>query len=536
MKKIKAILVMIVSILCLTTLASCGKKANIEVVNISAMRTKIGVTILVDDPKAYITQGSITAILYETDSDGDKVDEVYFDSLEEDEQTKTFKDLEEETTYKLVIKATVDDKTKTYYNKKVTTTNEGSTEENPILISTAEEFQEITYDSDAYYKLDKDIDFADEAGNNTTITPLFDNTTKFEGHFDGNGHTISNFTLDNSKTYNALFGYVALGASIKNLNVEGVKVSTTKGSNLYVSAFVGINQGTITNCNVKDVLIEQYGSSSSKVFVGGFAAVNAGIIADSSIDEATISSRTRHESFVGGFVGSNGGVIQPAVDYAKITNSTATNIDITAKFESNVTVDKDTSDYDYFFMYVGGFAGEARNDIESCYSESKITTTSSYTTGSILESFDIVIGGFIGRIVTCAEVENCASVSTFNTTITDAYKQYVGALVGQLSDSKILNTLAILTGENSVISTVDHTKEEYSKVIDICDVLYFGLVGTVSDTFETTTSKINNISYQEYGTSFATDSANINAIETPFEINTYLSETIVSLLSKYIAE
>lgn len=539
MKKIKAILIMIVSILCLTTLASCGKKANIEVVNISAMRTKIGVTIKVDDPKSYITQGSITAYLYETDDDGNKVDETYFDALEEDEQTKTFKNLEEETTYKLVIKATVDDKTKTFYNKKITTTNEGSSEENPIIISTAADFQDIIYDADAYYKLDKDIDLNDEAGNKGSLTPLFDATTKFEGHFDGNGHTISNFVLDNSKTYNALFGYVAVGATIKNLNVEGVKVSTTKGSNLYVSSFVGVNQGTITNCHVKDVTIEQYGSSSSKVFVGGFVAVNAGIVEDSSIDEATISSRTRHESFVGGFAGSNGGVIQPAVDYAKITNSTATNITITAKFESTVTVDKETSDYDYFFMYVGGFVGETRNDISDCFAEANITATSSYITGSLLESFDIIIGGFAGRVVTCSKVDACASAATLNVSITAAYKQYVGALIGQISDSIVLNSLAILVDENSVASTVDHTKEEYSKVISICDDLSFAVIGNISDAFETASSAITNVAYNASNVSFAPDTdestghVSIATSETSFDKQAYFTAAILSLLEKY---
>lgn len=52
------------------------------------------------------------------------------------------------------------------------------------------------------------------------LKPIGNDTTKFNGTFDGQGHTISNFTIDKSGSdYIGLFGYL-LNGDIKDLTVE----------------------------------------------------------------------------------------------------------------------------------------------------------------------------------------------------------------------------------------------------------------------------------------------------------------------------
>lgn len=502
MKKIKALFIMIVSVLCLATLASCGKKAKIEVVNVSSMRTKIGVTIKVDDPHTYITASSITATLYETDDDSTKVESVTFDSLDEEEQTKTFSDLKQETTYKLVIKATVDDKSKTYYNEKVSTTNEGSSAENAIEI-TSKNFEDITYDDDAYYKLVEDIDYE-----KATVSPLFDATNPFEGHIDGQGHSIKNFKITKSTPYLGLFGYIGIGASITNLKVSGVTIETTKGSNLYVGVLAGCNQGTITNCEVSDVNINHQGTSTSKAFIGGVAGVNAGVIEETYAKDIAISTRTRHENFVGGFVGTNGGIVQSSVEGAHISKCGVDNATITNELASVVVVDKETNNNCQFFTYVGGFAGESRLDITDSYAVSKITTKASYTTGSILKSYELAVGGFAGRIVNYSIIDKCASVTTLTASSKDAYKFYAGVFVGEVVDSIAKNSYAIIKGENNINCVADHTSDEkYSQIEKVCDTPSFGLVGKLTNVFETPVSKCEDMGTFKTNATFASDTA-----------------------------
>lgn len=73
----------------------------------------------------------------------------------------------------------------------------------------------------------------------------------FSGDFDGDNHTISGLYIDETLTYQGLFGYIN-GASISNLTVEGSVTST----NYYVGGVVGYcNSSTIINCCNKATIV-----------------------------------------------------------------------------------------------------------------------------------------------------------------------------------------------------------------------------------------------------------------------------------------
>ncbi|MBR2615519.1 MAG: SipW-dependent-type signal peptide-containing protein [Clostridia bacterium] len=81
------------------------------------------------------------------------------------------------------------------------------------------------------------------------------NQFEFKGHFDGQGHTVSNFTVSN-KQGAALFGFVrrsgASGATlpgVKNLTVKNV---VANGGD-YVGGVVGQLYGTVENCHAINV-------------------------------------------------------------------------------------------------------------------------------------------------------------------------------------------------------------------------------------------------------------------------------------------
>ena len=61
--------------------------------------------------------------------------------------------------------------------------------------------------------------------------PIGDNSTggndsRFTAVFEGNGHTLSNLYIDRSARYVGLFGYLGVGAEVRNVGIEGGSVTT----------------------------------------------------------------------------------------------------------------------------------------------------------------------------------------------------------------------------------------------------------------------------------------------------------------------
>lgn len=466
MKKIRAIILVLIGIVSLAILASCSKKADVDIIKVTPMRTRIGVTLKVDDPDGLITADSIKAMIY--NDDDEKLDTIRFDELDESEQTLTFDDLDEETDYKIVVKATVDDKSVTYYNKTVSTTNVGASADNPIVIKTTSEFLEIKYDDDAYYSLEADLDFADEAGNATTITPLFDASTSFMGHFDGNGHTLSNIEIDTSSTYtySGIFGYLGIGSSVSDLNISNITLSSTKGTYLYLGALAGCNQGTITNVHVTNASITHLGTGTSMQYIGGLVGVNCYIVENSSVEGVTMTLRSRLQSVVGGFIGSNGGVTQNALNGAYVSGCHVSGVDITTTFVTTHVVDKETASNADYIQYTGGFVGESMINIIDSYADSKITGSATFSAGSVLDTYSVAVGGFAGRVVGASSILNCVANSTLSYTTADAYTFYAGALVGAAYDATITNSLGILSGENMIVDSADYSADSDTEVVE----------------------------------------------------------------------
>jgi hypothetical protein len=124
----------------------------------------------------------------------------------------------------------------------------------PYRIATAADMNEIgTYPEDwgSHFILVNDINLAEYTG--TQFNIIGTSSDPFTGVFDGNNHTISNFTYNSTGTdYIGIFGYVnSVDAEIKNLGI--VKPSVNAGTGERVGSLVGrLYRGDITNCYTKD--------------------------------------------------------------------------------------------------------------------------------------------------------------------------------------------------------------------------------------------------------------------------------------------
>jgi GLUG motif-containing protein len=185
--------------------------------------------------------------------------------------------------------------------------------------------------------------------------------TAFKGVFDGNGHIISNLTIDTAgvgNDYLGLFGQIdGSNAEIKNLGLENVNITGGDGSG-NLGCLCGFNSGSISNCYTTGTVAGGNDSSC----LGGLVGYN---------DEGRINNCYATDSVISGD-GSwmLGGLCGYSYD-GNISNCYAT---------GSVTGGINTSN-------LGGLCGHNHlGSISNCLS-----------TGSITGDGDIYLGGLCGR-------------------------------------------------------------------------------------------------------------------------------------------
>jgi len=215
---------------------------------------------------------------------------------------------------------------------------------NPYRIATPNDLNDIgnhIKDYNKWFVLVSDINLADYTG--TQFNIIGSQSNPFTGVFDGNGHTISNFTYYGNAAEVGLFGRVqffgywwwpelirdltlidpnvnaqssewaAVGglvgclidAAIKGCKVQGGRISG--GSNCSMGGLVGANEGIIEECCSTaavcggDHVRGLVGSSGIEFRVMGVVLISNCYSAGSVLGPA---------NFIGGLVGANGGTVE----------------------------------------------------------------------------------------------------------------------------------------------------------------------------------------------------------------------------------
>ena len=277
---------------------------------------------------------------------------------------------------------------------------EGSgTESDPYLIYDANDMQAIGADPnywDSHFQLMSDIDLSRFTGTQFNIIGYGEHLLDgepFGGVFDGNGHTISNFSYTGSERGSVgLFGSIAgQGSEIRNLGLINPNVSAPSCKR--IGALAGsLDRGLINHCYVIGGYI--LGSAGVGGLVGRIASF--GTIEDS-YSIATVTG----EEWVGGLLGA-------ASQYS------TGNINISRCF-SNISVSG--------LSYVGGLMGSTSAD------HGTIKIANCYSIGVVTGNF--YVGGLVGRNgcngnVVISSTYSAAAVSG-NT--------YVGGLFGKNNSS-----------------------------------------------------------------------------------------------------
>lgn len=123
----------------------------------------------------------------------------------------------------------------------------------PYLIYTAEHLNELgaeRNDYDKHFRLMADIDLSAYTYDRAVISPDMNDSglqhegKPFTGVLDGNGHTISNLTIE-GHSFLGLFGYLDSEAIVFNLSLQAVHVN---GVSDFVGSLAGFSYGTIDRC------------------------------------------------------------------------------------------------------------------------------------------------------------------------------------------------------------------------------------------------------------------------------------------------
>jgi hypothetical protein len=315
------------------------------------------------------------------------------------------------------------------------------TYEDPYLIQTAEQLDQIRNYMTSSFRQDADIDLGVPPWNENGGWPAigyydpWNNSTSFRGNYNGGGYKIENLYRDTlSTTWAGLFGstrgcileninlinfnIMATGGTLggltsisyndswSNINVEGsIKGSSQMG--LISSFFQGYN---IKNCQAKGEL-----KSTSSGFVGGIVGMcNADSIMNC-YAEVKIAS---HAYMTGGLIGQDidTGYIKDCYTKAYITvtegytfggfigKTSAENRD---KFILNCYSEGSVySDYLNTGNRAGGFIGSTGGypyfvNIDNCYSKASSAAND-------------MSGGFVGRAYDSTNITNCYSAGSVN--------------------------------------------------------------------------------------------------------------------------
>jgi len=258
--------------------------------------------------------------------------------------------------------------------------------DNPYVIASAGDLQQIANEPNANYVLGGSIDLSE-------LADAWKPIPSFTGQLDGKGHIIRNLYLDNNESYAGLFSMLYEGAYLRDIRFDDVTVRLNPG-NLNVGAIVGMStKCTLDSIHICNLQVEA--ADNAQTLFGGIAgqATYYTVLACNSVTDANI--QLPNTSGVGGLVGET---------------RTATSIDAcyfsgTIEAQGSVggivgIVGKDGPVRNCHVLAdisaantAGGIVGSARRlDISHNYAQGNVSVSSADMYGNVS------VGGIIGQI------------------------------------------------------------------------------------------------------------------------------------------
>lgn len=169
------------------------------------------------------------------------------------------------------------------------------TADDPYIIMTAEQLDQVRHYLNSHFMLGTDIDLSLYSSGQGWM-PIGSEYNGFVGSFDGDGYTISNLTIDRSANHQGLFGAVGNrnlsdGGDINNLILKDVSIKQTN--------IGGSLAGILYNSDVSNVRVES-GNVSGTGSIGGLIGLSQSSRTKFSYSNANV---TGTGDSIGGLIG-----------------------------------------------------------------------------------------------------------------------------------------------------------------------------------------------------------------------------------------
>ncbi|SNT31774.1 The GLUG motif-containing protein, partial [Anaerovirgula multivorans] len=292
------------------------------------------------------------------------------------------------------------------------------TAEDPYILMTKDQLNNMRYEIAAQYRLGNDIDLDEEEWE-----PVGNSSMPFSGTLDGNGYSINNLHINKGiADYVGLMAYTN-NADFRNIKIDGIIVF---GRN-YVGALVGYAKEINSFSNI----YIGSGEINATSYVGGLAGTIEGGNVEYSSTEVNIVATS---SYGGGLIGHSRADISKSITFGNIAVTSNYAGGLVGYIASNNIVAESCATGDITGnAYIGGLVGRVYANgakIENSFALGKVTGRGSnpYT------------GGLLGQVYSSSSaarvnVNNCYSVGIVNATGTTA-----GGLIGQNNNTLITNS------------------------------------------------------------------------------------------------
>jgi hypothetical protein len=322
------------------------------------------------------------------------------------------------------------------------------TPENPFKITIWENLSNIKNNLTASYILMNNLDessegYSDYAGPSANTgagwQPLGNNTTQFEGNFDGNGKTISGLYINRlALDLVGLFGNST--GNISNIGLDGVNVT---GRN-FVGGLVGwqksntiINSHLIGNLSGTNYIGGLIGVQESMMINNSYVTVNikanngiGGLIGysyNSTILNSYSTGNIMAKNFTGGLAGfqEETAIINNSYSTVDIIGNNTVGGLVSQQFSSSIISNSYATGNLIGSGNIGGLVGVVNPTV---------LIYRSYATGNVTTATGSSVGGLIGSL--WGNISN--SYATGN--VTGNTKGYIGGLVGYFDSGLISNS------------------------------------------------------------------------------------------------
>lgn len=314
---------------------------------------------------------------------------------------------------------------------------------NPYRIATPNDLNDIgnhPNDWDKHFVMTDDINLVDYNGTSFKLIGYWENwydadNVPFVGVFDGNGHTISNFTYA-MPAHNGvgLFTYLGSGGKIMNLGLANVDVNAP--GRYCVGGLVAFSKGAVSNCwadgNVRAgryvAVLVSYGGRRSVISdclvrgrVSGTNYPVGGLVSGNEDVVSACGSHVKAQGVdsVGSLVGENYWTIRDCFATGDVQGSSQ--IGGLVGYNTG-SIDRSWASGDVSGYFAsGGLVGENNDEIRDCYAVGDVNGDNDCTGGLIGRNYYHVyhcyaagrvtgagnLGGFAGVAYSLSEFQSC---------------------------------------------------------------------------------------------------------------------------------